>query len=128
MSDEKRTMKVQKSYGEDTQATDYVKDPVYTAEMDLAIRDPEGWLANYNTSYQDYYDTFTYEGATKLAQAAQAQINKNRSTTESTKYQEYYTLAETDPKAFKKKMQDGKKIIINEVGIENYEKLKSMME
>jgi len=128
LSDLTGTMKVQKSYGEDTQATDYVKDPVYTAEMDLAIRDPEGWLANYNTSYQDYYDTFTYEGATKLAQAAQAQINKNRSTTESTKYQEYYTLAETDPKAFKKKMQDGKKIIINEVGIENYEKLKSMME
>jgi hypothetical protein len=124
------SMKVQKDY-EKTYAeepVDYSKDPTYTAEMDLATRDPEGWLENYNTAYQDYYDAFTYEGASKLAQAAQAQIEKNKSGTESAKYKEYYTLAETNPKEFKKKLEKEKATIIDEVGIENYEKLKAKLE
>lgn len=123
------TMKTQKSYGEkEAKVTDYKTDPVYSTEMSLATQDPEGWLENYNTSYQDYYDAFGSEGATKLAQAAQAEIDKKMSSTETSKYKEYYTLAETKSKEFKKLMKNNKEQIINEVGIANYEKLKTMLE
>lgn len=122
-------MKMQKSYGEkETKVTDYKTDPVYSTEMSLATQDPEGWLENYNTSYQDYYDAFGPEGASKLAQAAQAEVDKKTSAAETAKYKEYYILAETKSKEFKKLMKNSKEQIINEVGSENYEKLKTMLE
>lgn len=121
------TMKMQKTYG-DSFTTDYTEDPVYDTEMSLAVQDPEGWLANYNENYQLYYDTFGYEGATKLAKAAQDEVNKKRSEAQTAKYQEYYMQAEVDSKKFKKYLEKNREQIINEVGIESYEKLKEKVQ
>jgi peptidoglycan hydrolase-like protein with peptidoglycan-binding domain len=136
-SDVETMLKTQKNYGMEEQ-TDYSKDPVYTTEMDLATRDPEAWLENYKEFYQDYYNKFGIDVAQKLANAAETQLEKNTGSlekktekettkTQTAKYQEYYALAESDLKAFKKKMKDEKTKILNEVGIENYEKLKMML-
>jgi hypothetical protein len=118
-------MKVQKSYGTETS---FAENPEYAAEYDEAIADPEGWLEVYKANRQLYYDTYTPEGAQILENAAKEQLGTKMGGTADAKYQEYYTLAETDPKTFKKKFKDEKATIINEIGIENYENLKAMLE
>lgn len=117
-------MKVQKSYGE---KPNFAENPEYAVEYDEAIADPEGWLEVYRANRQLFYDTYTPEGAQILENAAREQLDKMTGDTADAKYQEYYVLAETDPKAFKKKLKDEKATIINEIGIENYEKLKKGM-
>jgi peptidoglycan hydrolase-like protein with peptidoglycan-binding domain len=106
----------------------YVEDPEYATELEDAIADPQGWLEIYKSNRQAFYDTYTSEGAQKIADVAQAQIDENVSSSMAAKYKEYYTLAETDFRAFKKKMKSNEKAIIDEVGIDNYEKLKEMLQ
>jgi peptidoglycan hydrolase-like protein with peptidoglycan-binding domain len=119
-------MQTQKSYGKEP--TSFTENPEYAVEYDDAIADPEGWLNTYRANRQAFYDAYTPEGAQILESAAREQLEKNKGGTKEAKYQEYYTLAETDPKAFKKKLENDKATIINEVGPENYEKLKLKVE
>lgn len=109
------------------QKLDYESNPQYSIEMSYAETDPEGWLENYSNSYQDYINAFGPEGTSRLVKLAEEKLSQTKSSSANAKYEEYYRLAETNPKEFKKMMKDSaqRAKIIDEVGIANYEKLKA---
>lgn len=128
LSDIMNMMETQRTYGREEQAygpQNYKDNPLFHQEMNDAMSNPESWLKIFNEYSDLYYQTYGIGGVNELVKAAEGQLEKGKSKSQSEKYSEYYRMAVSDPKQFKKMMNDNKQRakILEEVGIEYYEKL-----
>lgn len=124
-------MEMQKAYapeGTTYGPQNYKDNPEFHQEMNDATSDPESWLKIFEEYSDLYYATYGIGGVNELVKAAQDKLNTTRNDTQAQKYNEYYRMAVSDPKEFRRMMSDKQKRaqILDEVGIDNFEKLEEL--